>query len=314
MGPRGLGRRGRTLGDAGLTSAPEACAWCGAPVAAGSIPRPGGLECARCGVVTTAPWPSDAELDSAYAGPYRPTGGRFAGAGDRVLAALRARLARRLDRIAPAGPVLDVGAGDGTLVDALAGHGREALGLERRSDHPRIRVASPADLEPGWAVVVFWHSLEHLRRPGEELARAAALLVPGGVLVIALPNASSLQARVFGPRWFAIDAPRHLVHVPARALLARLEELGLRIERVSHLRGGQVLFGWLHGLVGLLPGSPSLWEAIRRPGGRSRQLRRGERTTAVTAAVLLLPVAAACAGLEAALRRGGSLYVEARRG
>ena len=128
------------------------------------------------------------------------------------------------------------------------------------------------------------------------------------------PNVSSLQARVFGRRWFAIDAPRHLVHVPARALLTRLEELGLRIERVSHLRGGQVLFGWLHGLVGLLPGSPSLWEAIRRPEGRSRPLRRGERTTAVTGAVLLLPVAAACAGLEAALRRGGSLYVEARRG
>jgi SAM-dependent methyltransferase len=263
--------------------------------------------------VTTAPWPSDAELDAAYAGPYRPATGRFAGAGDKTLRALRARLARRLDRIAPPGRVLDVGAGDGTLVDALARRGRDAVGLERRSDHPRIRVGEPADLEPGFAAVVFWHSLEHLRRPGEALAQTAALLDRGGVLVAALPNTDSIQARALGERWLAIDSPRHLVHVPARALLARLEELGLRVERVSHLRGGQVVFGWLHGLVGLLPGSPSLWNAIRRPEGRSEPMRGPERALALGAGVVLLPLAATCAGLEAALRRGGSVYVEARR-
>ena len=142
MGSGGLGRRDRAVGDARLT--PEGCAWCGAPLGAGSRRRPGGLECARCGVVTTAPWPSDAELDSAYSGPYRPSSGRFAGAGDRILGALRARLARRLDRIAPEGSILDVGAGDGTLVDVLARRGRDVLGLERQSDHPRIRVASRA--------------------------------------------------------------------------------------------------------------------------------------------------------------------------
>jgi hypothetical protein len=139
------------------------------------------------------------------------------------------------------------------------------------------------------------------------------MLSRGGVLVLALPNAASLQARTFGPRWLAIDAPRHLVHVPGRALVARLEAAGLRIERTSHVRGGQAVFGWLHGFVGRLPGSPSLWDAIRRPESRNQPLGPGRRALALGAATLLFPVAALCAGVEAALGRGGSIYVEARR-
>ena len=80
----------------------------------------------------------------------------------------------------------------------------------------------PAAVEREWAAVVFWHSLEHLPSAGEDLDRAVAGLRPRGVLVIAMPNADSLQARAFGDRWLALDLPRHLVHVPAAALLDRL--------------------------------------------------------------------------------------------
>jgi SAM-dependent methyltransferase len=265
-------------------------------------------------VVTTSPWPTDAELDSAYAGWYRPEAGRFAGAGDALLRRLRSQLASRLDAIAPPGRVLDVGAGDGALVASLTAGGRDALGLEREAGPPNVEARAIEDVEGEFAAIVFWHSLEHLRGPGAALDRAAALLAPGGVLVVAVPNSGSLQARVFGARWFALDPPRHLVHVPARALLGRLQALGLRVERASHVRGGQVIFGWLHGLVGLLPGHPSLYDAVRRPQARSRPLTRRRRATTLTAAVALLPVALAAAVVEVALRRGGSVYVEARRG
>src|SRR3954470_21581390 len=86
------------------------CAWCGAPLPATAAP--GRAWCERCGVATTRPWPSDAELEQAYAGFYRPDSGRFSGPGDALLRRSRGTLARRLDRIAPPGPVLDVGAGD----------------------------------------------------------------------------------------------------------------------------------------------------------------------------------------------------------
>jgi SAM-dependent methyltransferase len=290
------------------------CAWCGAPLRPGSSDGFGTELCRVCGARTTLPVPTDADLELAYGTWYRPTEGRFAGLGDRVLRSLRGRLARRLDRLAPPGPVLDVGAGDGTLLDALASVGREATGLERRSTRPDVREAELSEIDGRFAAIVFWHSLEHLRDAGAALDRASQLLAPGGIVVVAIPNLDSLQARAFGERWLALDLPRHLVHVPARALIERLRELGLEPTRVSYLRGGQVVFGWLHGIVGSLPGHPDLYDAIRRPEARRSPMPAPERVATLVAGALALPISTACALLEATLRRGGTVYVEARRG
>jgi SAM-dependent methyltransferase len=299
------------------TSDPPAthCAWCRSQLPE-AAPRAGGVvRCARCGAATTDPWPSEATLKRAYEGWYRPAGGRFAGPGDAFLKRSRGALARRLDEIAPAGRILDVGAGDGTLLDALRRHGRDAVGLELVSTRPDIRAADIADLdEPGnFAAIVFWHSLEHLPRPADALARAAELLAPHGVLVIAAPNSDSLQARLFKDRWLALDLPRHLVHLPASTLVERLRALGLRITRTSHLRGGQVVFGWLHGLVGTLPSHPDLYDAIRRPDARRASMTPARRAGTLAAATALAPFALVATAAEAAARRGGSIYVEAVR-
>jgi SAM-dependent methyltransferase len=209
--------------------------------------------------------------------------------------------------------VLDVGAGDGALLDALAETGRGSLGLEREATRPDVRAGDLASVDGEWAAIVFWHSLEHLPNPGEELERAANMLAPGGILVIAVPNASSVQARVFGDRWLALDLPRHLVHLPAEGLLARLRSMGLRVERVSFWRGGQVVFGWLHGMVAVLPGHPDLYDAIRRPEARRGGLSTGVRVLVLAAGALLAPLAVIAAVAEVAVRRGGTVYVEARR-
>ena len=289
------------------------CAWCGSPFDERARPLNGRRLCPSCGVATTDPWPDDEALESAYADWYRPAAGRFVGPGDRILRRARGVLARRVSRIAPAGPVLDVGAGDGALLDALRTQGRDAIGLERHSTRSDVRTGDLDDLDGRFAAIVFWHSLEHLPEPGRALERAAELLLPDGLLVIALPNAASLQARLFGDEWLALDLPRHLVHVPAGALLARLRALGLRVQRVSHVRGGQVVFGWLHGLVGLLPGSPDLYDAIRRPAARRDAAPAPARAAAIGAGAVLLPAAVLLASVEAVLRRGGSVYVESRK-
>jgi SAM-dependent methyltransferase len=311
-------------GDPGATpEAPAAsapmeggCLWCGAPPAgAGAEPRAGSFgvrRCARCGAASTEPRPTDAELEAAYA-RYRPDSGRFLWAGDALLRRTRAQLAARIDELAPPGRVLDVGAGDGVLLDALHSLGRDALGLERDSRRHDVREAEVTELDGEWAAVVFWHTLEHLPAPGTAIDHAARLLAPGGALFVAVPNTDSLQARCFGERWFHLDLPRHLVHLPARALTARLRALGLSVTRVSHWRGGQLLFGWLHGLVGSLPGGLDVYDAIRRPEARSRPLTPARRALTLAAGVALFPVAAVATVVEVALRHGGTFYVEARR-
>jgi SAM-dependent methyltransferase len=261
-------------------------------------------------VATTDPWPDDAALAAGYGDWYRPRAGRFSGPGDVVLRRSRARLAVRVDAHAPPGPVLDVGAGDGTLVAALRARGRDAVGLEREpGDVPGVVEGEITHVTALQAAIVMWHSLEHLRDPAGALRDAAANLKPGGLLLLAVPNAASLQARVFGDRWLALDLPRHLFHFPAAALTARLRELGLRVTAVSHVRGGQVVFGWLHGLVGTF--GVDLYDAIRRPEARSRPLSPPARVAALAAATVLLPVALAGTALEVLLRRGGTVMIEA---
>jgi SAM-dependent methyltransferase len=289
------------------------CAWCGAPA------RPSGARlatCSACGTATTYPRPEAEELERAYATWYRPESGRFSGPGDRVLALSRASLARRLDRIAPPGPVLDVGSGDGVLLRALRARGREAVGLERTAHGEGVIACEINEFEdrPGqWAAVVFWHSLEHLEDPAGALDRAAALLAPGGMLAIAVPNLGSWQARYFGERWFHLDLPRHLVHLPASALSARVQARGFRIQRRSHWRGGQILFGWLHGIVGMLPGHPDLYSAIRRVGAQDTAIAGGRRAAVLLAAVAAAPLAGVISAAEISAHAGGTVYFEARR-
>jgi SAM-dependent methyltransferase len=293
----------------------DACAWCGTPLDDAERRR-GRLVCRRCGAATTHPWPSDAELEAAYGDWYRPEAGRFGTIGDALLRRSRGSLAARIDAVAPPGPILDVGAGDGTLLRALAERGRDALGLERSADaaNPHMKAAEIDAVDGQFAGIVFWHSLEHLRTPRTALDAAANVLAPGGTLFVAAPNAGSLQAQTFGDDWFALDIPRHLVHLPAPTLIAGLEQDGWRVQRVSYVRGGQVLFGWVHGLVGRLPGRLDLYQSIRSAGARSHAVPPARRAAAVAAGVVLAPVAVAAAVTEIALRRGGTVYVEARRG
>ena len=210
--------------------------------------------------------------------------------------------------------MLDVGAGDGTLIDALARRGRDAVGLERDAARPDLRDEPLADVGRGVGGRGVLALAGAPPRPGRRRAPCRRLLAPGGVLVVAVPDAGSLQARVFGDRWLHLDPPRHLVHLTTRALRAGLGGAGLRVERVSRTRGGQVVIGWLDGLVGALPGGLDLYAALRRPEAREARLDRRRRAAAVLAGVVLLPVALAGAAAEVALRRSGTVYVEARRG
>jgi SAM-dependent methyltransferase len=303
---------------------PTRCVWCASPLGAGAVRLRGRTACGHCGAATTDPWPTEAELEAAYGTWYRPKeetwseatagGRRFAFGGDAVLDRTRALLAGRLDEIAPPGPILDVGAGEGSLVDAIGSRGRAVTGLERgtaRSDFEDLAIEQIRG-DGAWSGIVLWHALEHLPRPGAAIREAARLLRPGGVLAIAVPNLASLQSRAFGDEWLHLDLPRHLVHLPAGTLISGLREAGFDVERVSYARGGQIVVGWLDGLVGLVPGL-DLYAAIRVPAARSERLSPLARVLSVAVGVALLPVAAAAAAVEIATRRGGTVYVEARR-
>jgi SAM-dependent methyltransferase len=288
----------------------KSCDWCHNTIGRSEIPL---VTCTECGCRWTSPAPTDEALVAAYGAWYRPESGRFLAIGDRILRRSRSMLARRIGRISPPGPVLDVGAGDGTLLDALKAAGRPATGLEMRSTREDVLETNIEDVDGSFSAVIFWHSLEHLRSPRSAIASAYRLLRTDGVVIIAVPNSGSFQARLFGAKWFALDLPRHLVHLTSEALIAGLEQEGLHVERVSSSRGGQILFGWLHGLVGLLPGKLDLYTSIRRQSARPRTTTTARTFMSLLAGAFLLAPAVFLAAAEILLRRGGTVYVEARR-
>jgi len=103
------------------------------------------------------------------------------------------------------------------------------------------------------------------------------------------------------------------VHLPAGTLAEGIRDSGLTIERISYWRGGQVVFGWLDGLVSMLPNQPSLYDAIRQTDARATTMSGSRRATTLAAGIALTPVAAALAAAEIAAGAGGSVYIEARR-
>lgn len=82
-------------------------------------------------------------------------------------------------------------------------------------------------------VIAFWHSLEHLREPWKAVQSAAARLLPGGILLIAIPNIGSYEFHKLKGRWRHLDAPRHLNFYSIAALSRMCADYGLQTVEVT---------------------------------------------------------------------------------
>lgn len=119
-----------------------------------------------------------------------------------------------------AGFVVDVIEMDARCCDYLQG----TLGVNvTQSDNP----VAAMDLLPKHEVIAIWHVLEHLPDALAFLRAAATNLMPGGVLVIAIPNPDAWQFKVMGRHWPHLDAPRHLTLIPEAWITRQAAEWGL---------------------------------------------------------------------------------------
>ena len=142
----------------------------------------------------------------------------------------------------PSGLTLDVGAGSGTLTQALRRNGRPSISLDFsstatritvREGLPTVRAYAPAMpfVARSFSAVVMLHILEHVENPVECLSAVRQLLRPGGRLFVQVPNASSWQFLLFGRHWSALDIPRHLVHFRSDDLEDLLSACGFHVVR-----------------------------------------------------------------------------------
>ncbi|MBK9963621.1 MAG: class I SAM-dependent methyltransferase [Holophagales bacterium] len=288
-------------------------------------------ECTRCGLVSTSPALPGSEIGRYYPESYYgEKNRRFHPVLESLIRVFRSRRCRAIEAFAPKGRIIDVGCGRGVLLglmrdrgwethgvevsETAAHHAREILGLSvwvgefADSPHP------PASVD----AVVIWHVLEHLLDPVAALAKAAEVIRPGGVLVVAVPNFESWQAGFSGRHWFHLDVPRHYHHFRTPVLRRLLEEHGFSVETVRHFSLEQNPYGWIQSLLNRLGFRFNLlYDILKNETARSEPHPIRAHPLQAALMFVALPAVAAVSGLlfllEVAARRGGTVEFYARR-
>jgi SAM-dependent methyltransferase len=147
------------------------------------------------------------------------------------------------------GPLLEVGANTGMLLDLLREAGMEGLcGLEPNPACAEEARKRGHDVRVGWflanqtppgpfRMIVMSHVLEHIPELTGAVRLAASRLALGGRLLVFVPNAGSWRARADYGKWGPLSPTDHLWHFEPASLRALLERSGLfRIERLFTTR------------------------------------------------------------------------------
>ncbi|MDO7884875.1 methyltransferase domain-containing protein [Hymenobacter cheonanensis] len=199
-------------------------------------------QCAACGFQFTNPRPDAANIGKYYeSDAYVSHNSAAQGLVNRVYKVARyftvrrkVALINRLNGGRP-GQLLDYGCGTGHFLAGAKRGGWQVTGLEpnararhdatARVGQPILEASALAGLAPGsFDIISLWHVLEHVHALHDTLAQLIRKLRPGGKLLVAVPNAESLDAQHYRQNWAAYDVPRHLYHfapAPMRQLLAR---------------------------------------------------------------------------------------------
>lgn len=191
------------------------------------------VECIHCGVISMMPMPTDEQLVTYYAAYSKDEKvdlTRKAGSRYPRLRMLFHRLSGDVDprdfvHIPAGARVLDYGCGHASYLCDFNDRGVAISGAEIAGDLVDACKANGLDVhkvddfshipfEDGeFDIVYLMQVFEHLRDPHGFMKELARILKSGGMLYLAVPNATSIWRKVFGNNWVSgWFAPFHLCH------------------------------------------------------------------------------------------------------
>jgi SAM-dependent methyltransferase len=257
------------------------------------------VRCTVCGIAQTVPRPPEHTLGRYYPPSYYPIGGYDPAYYRRRIQPPQRDKLNIVRRFRSSGTLLDVGCGAGFFLREAAKGGftaqgvefsREAVEFGTKEEGVHITEGELQNTrfpDRSFDVVTLWHVLEHLSRPVKALEKIRTLLKPGGILIIAVPNFDSLQARLFRGRWYHLEVPRHLYHFTPDGLRRLLDAGGFDVKAEYQRSPEHNWAGILGSLVPLVAANGSFAGSVaRRFAGR--------------------PLARGAAAIETAIHRGGT--------
>lgn len=136
------------------------------------------------------------------------------------------------------GRLLEVGAANGSFLEAAAAKGFDVFGVEPAPDIAR-HAAERTGLQivPGFIetvelpdepfdVICAWEVLEHLTQPIEALRRLRAHAADDAVLLLEIPNIAGDRAKALGTDWFHLDPENHVGFFTTEQLGSALKQSG----------------------------------------------------------------------------------------
>ena len=219
--------------------------------------------CKTCNVGFTIPFPSSTELSSLYSsGTYRADSGkRFVGLVETFIDFSRQLRRKRIEKYKEKGRILDIGCGRGVFLDVMRKHGWKVAGTEYNKEtaesitknyNINIVTGDPGDWgfpPESFDVVTMNHVLEHMSAPENAIGECSRLLRKGGLLVVAVPNITSLQSALGKHRWFHLDIPYHIYHFSEKGLSSLLEKHTFHLLKIRRFDLEYNPFGWLQTLL-----------------------------------------------------------------
>lgn len=143
---------------------------------------------------------------------------------------------RLIEKYHKSGTLLDYGCGTGAFLLHMKKAGWNVQGMEpsgkARTIGSQNGLEIQADIDSlsgSFDVITLWHVLEHVQDAHEVVDRLSRLLTPDGILVTAVPNRNSHDAKVYKSHWVAYDAPRHLQHFRPNDVACLFEKHHLQI-------------------------------------------------------------------------------------
>ena len=140
--------------------------------------------------------------------------------------------------------ILDVGAGTGDFLKVCKTGGWKITGIEP-SDKAREYAKSKNIVlyenlnqveNNQFDVITLWHVLEHIPILVEYIKQLKKLLKPNGVLIIAVPNHKSFDAKHYKEFWAAYDVPRHLWHFSKTAISKLFSLVDMNVEKILPMK------------------------------------------------------------------------------
>jgi len=141
------------------------------------------------------------------------------------------------------GYILDIGCGTGEFLNTCKNAKWKTLGIEPDIDartmaiqNHSLDVREESEIEKlpdsSFDIITMWHVLEHVPKLNKRVEDLKRLIKPNGIIIIAVPNSDSLDAKIYKENWAAYDVPRHLYHFNPNDINLLFKNHGLKMFRI----------------------------------------------------------------------------------